>query len=120
MAGMKLLKKFIPALIIIAFSFLYIATSKVVPCDDYCRQLYRLDTMVMKNRSYVGYVGSCISGKPKNDTLCISIFNSQGIDWNLFADTVCTYAAQIGMTGQTILVLKYGSPPDTLAKKHCP
>ena len=118
---MKLLKKFIPALIIIAFSFLYIATSKVVPCDDYCQQLYRLDTMVRNTRNYVGWVGSCISGKSRNDTVCVSIYNPPAMDWNLFADTVCTYTGQIGMTGQTILVLKYnGASLDTLAKKHCP
>jgi hypothetical protein len=120
MAGMKLLRKLIPALIIIVFSFFYIATSKVVPCDAYCGQLYRLDTMVMKNRSYVGFVGSCFPARPKNDTVCISTYNVSGIDWNLFADTVCTYATQIGMKGQTILVLRYGSPPDTLARKYCP
>ncbi|HET6994462.1 MAG TPA: hypothetical protein VFI06_05755 [Chitinophagaceae bacterium] len=117
---MNLLKRLIPALIIVVFSLLYVATTKVVPCDDYCQQLYRLDTMVMRNRSYVGFVAPCIHRVPKSDTLCVEINNPPSIDWNLFADTVCTYATQVGMKGQTILVIKFGSPNDTLAKKYCP
>jgi hypothetical protein len=117
---MKGVKKLIFPLIIISYSLLYLATTKVVPCDGDCAKIFRVDTMLTKNRDYIWYVGRCISGRPANDTICVLVKDTAGIDWNLLADTACQITSLVGLPGQKIIIMKSGAIPDTVAKKQCP
>jgi hypothetical protein len=118
---MKYIKGLLLPVIVISYALLYLATTKVVPCDTYCEKLFRIDTTLTKNRNYIWYIGTCVSGKPTNDTLCVMVSDTIGIDWNRLADTTCQIASQVGLPGQQIIIMRTGvSPPDTLAKKQCP
>ena len=107
-------------LIVIVYASLYIATSKDVPCEGDCQKVYETGIAISNSRTYVYGVYRCTQPRI-SDTLCIIVKDTLGINWNLFADTVCIIATQQGLIQQKIFVLKSGtSPPDTLARKVCP
>ena len=112
-------KLFILPLILIAYAFLYLATSKDIPCLADCEKIEKLNIALRQNReSYVHYANRCFR---QSDTLCIYVKDTLGINWNLFADTVCLLATQKDLLRQKIFILKTGRyPPDTLARKVCP
>jgi hypothetical protein len=117
---MRKLKWLILPLILIVYAFLYIATTKNVECEGDCDKVYQTGKSLSNSRTYVLSTYRCtLPGV--SDTLCIYVKDTIGINWNLFADTVCIIATQQGLIRQKIFVLKNGtSPPDTLARKVCP
>lgn len=67
------------------------------------------------------YVSRCDSKAPQ-DTICIHVKDTAGINWNLLSVTACTYLRQIGFTNQQIFILRFVPAVgiDTVAKKNCP
>lgn len=106
--------------ILLGYSLLYIATSYHAPCEGDCEKTTKVSQSLRENRPYVNNVYRC-TYQPNSDTLCIYVNDTTGIDWNLFADTVCMTATQYGLPQQKIFVLKFsGAAYDTVAKKVCP
>ena len=117
---MRIIKSLILPLIFIVYAFLYIATTKNIPCDGDCEKVYQTGIVLRNSRTYVYGVYRCTQPRI-SDTLCVMVKDTIGINWNLFADTVCIIATQQGLIRQKIFVLKNGtSPPDTLSRKVCP
>ena len=118
---MKPLTKSLILLIVVAFySFLYLATSHPVNCEDDCQKLYGLDTTLSKKYNYFYGAQRC-TYRQGSDTLCIYVKDTVGINWDRFADTVCMYANSVGLYTQKIfLVNNRVNPPDTVARKQCP
>ena len=117
---MKLKASLILSLTILFYSLLYLATSKVVPCEDDCAKIAALDTTLVNKYKYVSYAYRCARSY-SIDTLCVFVKDTAGINWNLFADTVCLYANSVGLYQQEILLIKISaSSADTVAKKKCP
>lgn len=117
---MRKIKLLILSLILIIYASLYIATSKDVPCEGDCEKLSQITYALSNSRTYVFGVYRCTQPRI-SDSLCVYVKDTLGINWNLFADTVCIIATQHGLLQQKIFVLKTGtSPPDTLARKICP
>ena len=116
----KNIKSAILPLILIGYALLYIATKKNT-CFEDCQKINELNQALLQNRqSYFYGAGRC-TYRGQSDTLCVSVKDTLGINWNLFADTVCLLATQKGLLRQKIFILKTGIyPPDTLARKVCP
>jgi hypothetical protein len=117
---MKLKTSLILSLTLLFYSVTYLATSKVVPCEGDCEKTYGLDTILRNKYNY--YHGSYRCARTySTDTLCVYVKDTIGINWDLFADTVCMYAKSVGLNRQQLLILNNGVlPPDTLARKQCP
>jgi len=116
---MKRLKVLLLPLILISYALLYIATSKEFPCNEDCNKVMRVDTTLTRHHDYVWYVTRC-GANVVTDTLCIYVKDTAGINWDLFADTTCQVATQVGLSSQKIFIIKATTPFDTLAKKQCP
>lgn len=118
---MKPLAKSLILFVAVAFySFLYLATSYEVKCEDDCQKTNELYRLLANNRKYVFSVSRCLPTY-STDTLCIGVRDTTGINWTLFADTVCAYASSVNLPRQTIFILnKDVFPNDTLARKQCP
>lgn len=117
---MKLKTSLILSLTLLFYSLIYLATSKVLPCEGDCEKTYGLDTTLRNKYSYFHGVFRC--GRTySTDTLCIYVKDTTGINWDLFSDTVCMYAKSVGLSHQLLLIMNNGVlPPDTLARKSCP
>ena len=120
---MKLItKSLILFSVVIFYAFLYIATQPPdsYRCDEDCQRVFRLDTMLSNRFSYIYGVGRC-TARPA-DSICIYLRDTTGIDWNRFADTVCSFANSVGLYRQRILLIRQGvaAPADTVARKNCP
>lgn len=106
-------------LIICLYAFMYTDT-KTYSCSDDCQKIYALDTTLMHDRDYIFGVYRC-SRNSISDTICIIVKDTTGVNWDLFADTVCAMATQKGLNQQKLFIIKNGSfPLDTLVKKQCP
>lgn len=118
---MKNFKSAILTMILIVYALLYMATSKEPICLEDCQKIGDLNSALRENReSYFRYASRC-TYYGQSDTICVSVKDTLGINWNLFADTVCLLATQKGLLRQKIFILKIGIyPPDTLARKVCP
>ena len=117
---MKLKTSLILSLTLLFYSVIYLATSKVLPCEGDCAKTYGLDTTLRNKYSY--FYGSFRCTRTySTDTLCIYVKDTTGINWDLFSDTVCIYANCVGLSRQKIFILNNSVfPPDTLAQKQCP
>lgn len=105
--------------LLFCYAFMYIATTKKMPCEDDCEKV-RSVRIAYENKSYVTSVNRC-SFPRVSDTLCIYVKDTIGVDWNHLADTTCIIATQQGLLQQKIFILKSGTIPfDTLARKICP
>jgi hypothetical protein len=113
-------KYIILSLILIIFSLLYTATSYPGRCDDDCERLYTIDSTIRSNRDYVGFANRCFNYTQASDTLCVYVKDTIGINWNNFADTVCSIATQNGLLRQKIFIIKTTNPLDTVVRKSCP
>jgi hypothetical protein len=118
---MKMIKYITLTVILLSFSFLYIATSYLGRCDDNCERLYKIDSTIRHNRDYVIFANRCFNYSQASDTLCVYVKDTSGINWNLLADTVCSVATQNGLARQKVFIIKNTlTPPDTVARKICP
>jgi hypothetical protein len=117
---MKLKTSLILSLTLLFYSIIYLATSKVVPCEGDCAKIYGFDTTLRNKYNY--YLGAYRCARTySTDTLCIYVKDTIGINWDLFSDTVCIYARGLGLSSQNLFILNNGVlPPDTLARKKCP
>ena len=105
--------------VLIFYTFLFWATKKEI-CDEDCLKHRELNQLLIKDRNYFYGVSRCSPGY-STDTLCIYAKQTAGVNWSLFADTVCMYANSVGLSRQMILIFNFGVyPADTLAKKLCP
>lgn len=105
---------------IIFYALLYIGTRKDPKCEEECQKLSALYTSLTLNRNYVYGVYRC-TYRLVSDSLCVYVKDTTGINWNLFADTVCIIATSSGLPRQKIFILNnMVFPPDTLARKDCP
>ena len=115
-----LTKSLILSSVVLVYAILYIATSYGGRCDEDCQTVFRLDSTLRNKYDYVWGVQRCIY-RQGTDSLCIMVKDTVGIDWDRFADTVCTYSNSIGLRRQEIFILRNSVfPPDTLARKRCP
>ena len=79
-----------------------------------------MDTTLQHGRDYILYARPCIPS-PVNDTFCIIVKDTAGINWALLADTACMIAAQVGLPHQQIRIFKVaGATLDSLVWKTCP
>lgn len=116
----RLTKILILPAVIIFYTLLYMASQYPVKCDENCSKQTTLDTTLRNKYSYFYGVWNC-ARMPQSDTLCITVKDTVGINWDRFADTVCLYANSVGLQQRKIFMvnnLRY--PPDTLARKQCP
>jgi len=116
---MKRFKVLLLPLILISYALLYIATTKVFICNEDCNNVMRVDTTLTRRYNYVWNVARC-GANVVTDTLCIYVKDTAGINWDLFADTTCQVATQVGLSRQKIFIIKATTPFDTLVKKQCP
>lgn len=118
---MKIVKLLLLPLLLFSFAFLFMATSKVLPCEGDCATVQDVYMALRNGReSYVNYVYRC-GYNQVSDTLCIFVKDTTGINWNSLADTACMEASRRGLTRQKIFVIKdLSSPIDTLARIICP
>jgi len=118
---MKKIKLLILPFLLLLFSILFMATSKQPICDRDCSAVINVGTALRNGRiSYVEGVFRC-GYSLVSDTLCVFVKDTTGIDWNSLADTTCMIAAQNGLSGQKIFIVKnFSFPSDTVARKICP
>lgn len=115
------IKKLFLPLICIVYALLYMATSVPDRCYEDCQKINELNEALRVNRSAYFYGSGRCTYSGQSDTLCVSVKDTLGINWNLFADTVCSIATQKGLLRQKIFIIAGGAfPPDTLARKECP
>lgn len=108
--------RFVLPIILLLYAFLYIATTRVVRCDDACQRYYGVDTMLSKNRPYVVNSFKC-----SDSVFCIFVNDSVPHNWPGLADTACTYLHAVSLPSTWILVKGYMQPlTDTLAYQRCP
>ena len=97
------------------YALLYLATTKDVPVSDFCSKSVIAGSM-LSGRSYV-YVSGCCT----DTALCVHVKDTTGIDWNLLADTACTYLHNEGLDHYRVFVIRHRSTGnDTVVNKKCP
>lgn len=100
--------------ILLAYSLLYIATTKVPPCDSsICQKMENINTALRNSHPYFYAVGQC-----RDSVICTWVKDSTQINWNGFADTVCLYLNSESLIHYTTLIINVRG--DTLARKKCP
>jgi hypothetical protein len=107
--------------ILLFYTVTFVATKRVEPCDTDCERINLFRQLFMIDReSYVSQVGRCTYVRV-NDTLCIGVKDTTGINWNTVADSACSIASNNGLPRQFIIIYKISTfPIDTLLKKQCP
>ncbi|MBN8689020.1 MAG: hypothetical protein J0M10_18565 [Chitinophagales bacterium] len=99
---MKLFKPLLLPLILVLFSFLYMATSVDKSCTTLdCQQFSMIADEVRSGRDWVQQVNRCRGAAD----ICVYVKDTTGINWDLFADTVCQIATAEGLLNQTVYVL---------------
>ncbi|MCX6316159.1 MAG: hypothetical protein NTW29_02635 [Bacteroidetes bacterium] len=118
---MKRYRFLLLAFILFVYAFSFIATKRVELCTGDCEKVAIFRNGFYPTReSYILGIGRC-SDNRISDTLCITVRDTSGIDWNVVADSACIYATRAGLPAQKIFIFRTGTnPPDTLAKKQCP
>ena len=116
---MKKYKKIVLPLVLVFFTLLFMATSRVEPCDDDCEKVRQVSGAMYTGReSYVYHVQRC-SRNLVSDSLCMYVKDTTGINWVSLADTLCMEASRRGLNRQKIFILKT-TGQDTLFKNQCP
>ncbi|MBL7731533.1 MAG: hypothetical protein JNM88_10175, partial [Chitinophagaceae bacterium] len=80
-------------------------------------QVENLESNLRQGREYLLAVNRCFTYRV-NDTLCVYVRDTAGIDWERFADTVCMTATSYALDRQKIFIIKPG--PDTIVRRTCP
>jgi hypothetical protein len=110
-------------LIIIFYGIIYIATDprQRYSCDGDCVKFEQLSNYFLKDSNYIYYMQGC-GRTAVYDSICIQIKDSTAnISWNVFADSVCIMATQLGLPKRHIFIINYFSnTPDTLVRRNCP
>lgn len=103
------------------YTLTFIATKKNIPCNDDCERVTNFRVAMMNGRdSYILTVFRC-TYNVVSDSICFTVRDSAGINWNALADTACTLAAQNGLLHQKLFFFRTGTGiPDTLLKRQCP
>jgi hypothetical protein len=113
-------KKLVLFLVLAGYAFLYVATTKQLPCDDDCEKTGNMYQDLSAGRTYVLGVFRCTYPR-LSDSLCVFVRDTTGINWDLFADTACIAATRQGLLQQKIFVIKnVNLVTDTVARKVCP
>jgi hypothetical protein len=100
--------------ILIAYSLLYIATSKTVPCDNpMCQKMENITNALRNRHPYFYSIGEC-----RDSVMCAWVKDTTQINWNAFADTVCLYLNSESLLHYSTIVINVRG--DTLARKKCP
>jgi hypothetical protein len=106
------------SLILVFYSFLYIATRKEPPCENDCPKIQAVAATLTAGYTYIYGINRC-ENQPTG--LCVFVMDTPGVDWNHLADTTCFLAKQQNLYAQQVLILKNGSYPyDTLGRAQCP
>lgn len=118
---MKAIRLLILPVILLIYTFTFMATKPAGVCDDDCERVGAFSSQLYQGReSYVLASYRC-SFNRISDTLCITVRDTTGIDWNVLADTACAIATRNGLLHQQIYIFRTATTPlDTLAKKRCP
>ena len=118
---MKTKKIWFLPLILAFYAILYIATQYEKYCDPECEAMGEFNTSITNNRNYVEFASRCIYNKGR-DSICILVRDTTGVDWNRFADTSCMIANQVGLSQQTVIIIRFNTTGarDTVAVKVCP
>jgi hypothetical protein len=100
--------------VLLVYAALYMATSKPHRCDEECQNLTRLENQVTGNRPYVRgiYMNS-------QTDIHVLVDETVAINWNLFADTVCSIARGVSFRNKNVYVFNQ-IRNDTLGRKSCP
>jgi hypothetical protein len=110
------------AIAILGYAFLYIATSKAFDCEGDCLRNQALDTLIRKNHPYIYFVN--VGGyRYSYDTLNVWVKDTTGVNWNLLADTICTFASGVELKHRYIYLLETDTINhrlDTVARTQCP
>ncbi len=115
---MKYIPSVVLLLITVVYAFLFMATKRVLPCEGDCEKVSLADSRLRSGReSYILAVDRCLTYRV-NDSLCIYVRDTTGIDWERLADTVCMTTTMVGLANQKIYIIKPG--PDTVARRTCP
>ena len=107
--------------IVIFFAFILIATKKNFPCEGDCQIVHDLNNAISQNRTdyFIGL--SRFRYGQVNDTLCVHVKDTLGINWSNFADTICQVATQYGLLQQKLIITSSNMGQlDTLLIKNCP
>ncbi len=98
--------------ILVAYSLLYIATTKPKKCDDLCQDFNDACNLIRRDRPYVTQAFHCW-----DSTLCMYVMDSSQNNWNALADTACMYLKFHSINGFRIIIINQNQ--DTLADKNC-
>ena len=117
----KFINKIAFIVILLFYMCLYMATKYVPECYEDCEKRRQIDASLSVGRNYFYGTYRC-TNTAVSDTLCVYVKDTTGINWNLFADTVCSVATSYGLIRQKVFIIKQGSifPLDTVARKQCP
>lgn len=113
----KYFKLFLFPLILCAYAFMYIATTKKDPlirCDEICQKFHTVDTMIFNSRPYVTSVVQC-----RDTMLCIGVLDSIPRNWLLLADTACMYMNSVSLLNYWVIIQSHRTG-DILVNRKCP
>jgi hypothetical protein len=109
----KFLKWIALSSVLLFYAFLYIATTKTVPCDALCEKIGQVSQELSTGRPYIYITYTCTA-----NTLCVFVNDSIQRNWNALADTACIYLKNKSINSYGVSVI--GRFRDTLAKTKCP
>lgn len=106
--------------ILVCYAVLYMASSGwneggVLPaCDEVCEKLQTVGGKLFANSS-----GTLMTEKCHTAQFCVTVNDSTNTNWNILADSACSYMKEEGLLNYTVNVIGYYSH-DTLLTKPCP
>jgi hypothetical protein len=112
----KQIKWFVLSGVLLFYSFLYIATSKVqmpYACDDECMKFRKVDSLIRTTYPQT------YSYKCNTDVLCLNLFDSSQYATQGLADTACMYLQNEGLLSYKISIIG-NNGRDTLLNQPCP
>lgn len=103
-------------LLLCFYAFLYLATSRDVPCEtDECFKLESIDSLLKKNPG-VAHTGRCHTNR-----LCIQVDDiNYTRNWKGIADTACMYLKEKGLHHFSVDILSTRDRGDTIHAQDCP
>jgi hypothetical protein len=98
--------------VLVFYAFIYIATSKEMPCDEICDKFMAASSMIEKDRAYIRWASRC-----RDTSLCINV-DTSARNWNALADTACMYLNGLNLNNYRVIITT--TRGDTVANKKCP
>ena len=109
----KHLKWIVLSSVLLFYAFLYIATTKTVPCNDLCMKMGQVSVELSSRRPYIYQAYNC-----NTNMLCVFVNDSIQQNWSALADTACLYLKNKNINSYSVSVI--GRSRDTLARTKCP